>query len=315
MQPPPGSPGRLSEKRRKRASPVLRFSPAAWAKLLFFRDAGAVEIGGFGITAPDDPLNIREFVTLKQEVSSVTVEFDDEAVADLFEDQVDRGLQPHQFARIWLHTHPGNSPHPSGVDEATFRRVFGGCDWAVMFILAQGGDVYARLQFNAGPGGSVEIPVEVDYATPFEAPDFEAWIDEYDRNVHERVERFADWKQQLSKPSAADAGDSPHATKTKAAREDFLLPSLFDGVPLGDFEVEDRRVQTAYDRELQEWMDVCNRGSIYDGESDVLEVPETYDPDDFGWYEPDEPEHDQDYEEELRDYYGGEYVSCVSDDV
>src|SRR5947209_14095353 len=42
-----------------------------------------------------------------------------------------------QFARLFMHTHPGNSPQPSATDEETFARVFGRCDWAVMFILAR----------------------------------------------------------------------------------------------------------------------------------------------------------------------------------
>src|SRR5262245_50863551 len=40
--------------RRKPAT--LRFSPTAWAKLLFLRDLGDSEIGGFGITPSDDLL-------------------------------------------------------------------------------------------------------------------------------------------------------------------------------------------------------------------------------------------------------------------
>ena len=35
---------------------TLRFSPYAWAKLLYLRDAGDTEIGGFAITSPDDLL-------------------------------------------------------------------------------------------------------------------------------------------------------------------------------------------------------------------------------------------------------------------
>lgn len=38
-----------NEKRRL----ALRFSPTAWAKLLYFRDKSDNEVGGFGITEPD----------------------------------------------------------------------------------------------------------------------------------------------------------------------------------------------------------------------------------------------------------------------
>ncbi|MHC4582511.1 MAG: hypothetical protein ACYS14_13730 [Planctomycetota bacterium] len=89
---------------------ALRFSPTAWAKLVYFRDKSDNEVGGFGITDPEDQLFVREFVTVKQEVTAVSVKFDDSAVADLFDDQVDLGRKPEQFARIWLHSHPGDSP-------------------------------------------------------------------------------------------------------------------------------------------------------------------------------------------------------------
>ena len=44
--------------------PILRFSPTAWAKLLFFRDKGETEIAGFGISALDDLLYVEEFATI-----------------------------------------------------------------------------------------------------------------------------------------------------------------------------------------------------------------------------------------------------------
>ena len=69
--------------------PVLQFSPYAWAKLQWFCHHGDSEIGGFGVTAADDLLSIQDFQTVRQRVSSVSVSFDDEAVADFFEDQVD----------------------------------------------------------------------------------------------------------------------------------------------------------------------------------------------------------------------------------
>src|SRR5262249_55005204 len=111
------------------------------------------------------------------------VAFDDTAVADFFDAQVDRGLSPQQFARIWLHTHPGDSPVPSRTDELTFARVFGGCDWAVMGILACGGASYARLRFSTGPGGEMEIPMVVDFRASFGQSDPGAWQAEYEANV------------------------------------------------------------------------------------------------------------------------------------
>jgi len=164
---------------------VLRFSPTAWAKLLFMRDVTDNEVGGFGITEADDLLFVTDFVLVKQKVTAVSVSFDDESVANFFEDQVEAGRQPEQFARVWLHTHPGNSCEPSMTDENTFARVFGTCDWAIMCIVAQDGTTYARLRFSAGPGGEVKIPVCVDYGYEFDAADFEVWQQQYRANVTE----------------------------------------------------------------------------------------------------------------------------------
>ncbi len=162
---------------------ALKFSPTAWAKLLYFRDRSDDEIGGFAITEPDDLLSVTDFITVKQQVTCVSVSFDDEAVANFFEDQVDLGRRPEQFARIWCHTHPGSSPAPSMVDEETFQRVFGTCDWAVMFVLAGDNHTYARLSFNVGPGGQILIPVEIDYSLQFAASDWKSWEAEYLANV------------------------------------------------------------------------------------------------------------------------------------
>lgn len=166
------------------AKPVLRFTPTAWAKLLCMRDLGPVEVGGFAITSPDDLLLVEEFVTVRQLVTVASVTFDDAAVADFFDQQVDAGRQPQQFLRIWCHTHPGDSASPSSTDEDTFARVFGRSDWAVLFILARGGQTYARLRFNVGPGGHIQVPVEVDFQRPFAGSDQQAWKEEYQANVH-----------------------------------------------------------------------------------------------------------------------------------
>lgn len=173
----------LSKLYRREPEPCLRFTPSAWAKLLCLRDATDAEVGGFGLSDPDDLLLVRDILLVKQEVSSVSVAFDDAAVADLFEDLVEEGCHPEQFARLWMHTHPGSSPLPSSTDEDTFKRVFGECHWAVMFILARTGHTYARLRFGVGPGGEVAIPVEVDYREPFAASDHALWLEQYRQRV------------------------------------------------------------------------------------------------------------------------------------
>ena len=144
--------------------PVLTFSPLAWLKLQFFCHLGDTEVGGFGLAAAEDLLYIQDFIPVRQQVTPVTVRFDDAAVADYFDACVDQGISLNRCGRLWLHTHPGASVMPSGTDEDTFARVFGACDWSVMFILGRTGRTYARLAFSAGPGGQLLLPVEVDWA-------------------------------------------------------------------------------------------------------------------------------------------------------
>jgi hypothetical protein len=147
--------------------------------LLYLRDAGPTEIGGFALSSPADLLLVEDILLISQTCTATHVEFDDAAVADLFDEQVDAGRVPETFARIWAHTHPGSSAEPSGTDERTFSRVFGNCQWAVIFILARGGQTFARLRYNVGPGADVELMVDVDFTGPFTGSDETTWQWEY----------------------------------------------------------------------------------------------------------------------------------------
>lgn len=186
----------LRSRRARKAPRRLVFAPLAWLKLQWFCHAGPVEIGGFGIAAAENLLLVQEFLTVPQVVSPASVCFEDGAVADYIDACVDRGLRPEQFARIWCHTHPGASVVPSLTDEDTFARVFGACDWALMFILGRTGRTLARLQFTAGPGLPLAIPVAVDWSAWPAALDVakgdlgslvEHWQAEYAANIQDRV--------------------------------------------------------------------------------------------------------------------------------
>ncbi len=158
---------------------VLRFTPDAMAKLLYLRDFGPTEVGGFGISSADNLLLVEDTQLVEQVCSVVSVEFDDDSVADFFDSQVDAGRQPEQFARIWIHTHPGASPSPSLTDEETFERCFGGVDWAVMHILAEEGNTYTRARFNVGPGAERRLRCRTVFGSEFPASDQEEWFQEY----------------------------------------------------------------------------------------------------------------------------------------
>ena len=165
----------------------LTLAAPAWLKWQYLCHAGPTEAAAFGLSAEHDPLYLDDLLVVRQRTTVVTAAFDDAAVADLFDELVDAGFPPARFARAWLHTHPGSSPDPSRTDEATFARAFGPCDWAVMAILSRAGRTYARLHFAAGPGGSVELPVAVDWST---------WPDVATDPKWPLAERVADWRRE-----------------------------------------------------------------------------------------------------------------------
>ena len=193
------------------------------AKLLFLRDAGPTEVGGFGVSAVGDLLLVEDVQLVQQRCTSVSVQFDDHAVADYFDEQVDRGWKPERFGRVWVHSHPGHSPFPSATDEATFDRCFGGASWAVMLIVARGGQTYARLRHNTGPGGQWLLPVEVDFGPAFPVADHAAWKQEYERCVTARP--LATVAPSLASLGRA-AGPLPwDSTRPADSWSDFVLDS------------------------------------------------------------------------------------------
>lgn len=202
---------------------TLRLSPTAWAKLLYFRDAGESEVGGFGISAAEDLLYIEDVELVGQTCDIASVTFDDQSVADYFDRQVDAGRSVSRVGRIWVHTHPGSCAQPSSKDQETFARVFGNTDWSVMFILARGGQTYARLEFHVGPGGSVLLPVEVDYSHPFPASDHAAWCETYLDNV-----RLEEWPPVAGHSSHLEPSDLAPAADRRELWDELMEDDLRD---------------------------------------------------------------------------------------
>ncbi len=112
----------------------------------------------------------------------------DAAVADFFDRQVERGLEPSKFARVWLHTHLGDSAMPSWTDQETFGRVFGGCG------LGRDGHPRAGRQDvrptapHRRAGAEVRLPVRVDWDAPFRQSDHDGWLAEHAARVEEEPE-------------------------------------------------------------------------------------------------------------------------------
>lgn len=166
----------------------LTLAPEAFLKLMYCCHRAETEIAGFGISSERDPLTIERFEMIRQAASPVTVEFDDQSVADFFDEMASSGVGPNRCGRLWIHTHPGGSATPSNTDEQTFARVFGQCDWAAMMIVSREEETYCRLRFNAGPGGETQLPVMFDWSALPE------WLATHHGRLDELVQS---WQQQL----------------------------------------------------------------------------------------------------------------------
>lgn len=162
---------------------TLQFTPYAFAKLRYLRDLEDSEISGFGVTETKDPLLVTDFKLIEQECSPAHTELDDTAVNNYMMDMFDKGFEPNQCMRIWIHTHPKMDPKPSQQDEKTCREVLCDSDWAVMYIINSDDEEYARLIFNVGPKGRMELDTEINWNIEFPASDFKAWKEEFDEKV------------------------------------------------------------------------------------------------------------------------------------
>ena len=93
-----------------------------------------------------------------------------------------RYLAPSGAAWIQIHTNPGDSPRPSSTDEATFGRVFGRTDWAVMCILARGGQTEASVdlaQFAGLTPAAMICEVMNDDGAMARLPDLEIFAEKH----------------------------------------------------------------------------------------------------------------------------------------
>ena len=165
----------------------LRFTPSAWQKLLYMLHRGPTEVAGWGVVTQEDPLLVYGFHLLEQESSAASFEFTELGIERYRLSCLEAGLDPVESERILIHTHPRCGPSPSQTDEENFRENMGEPlpHWAVMFIIDRDHGVYARLQFNVGPGGSIKLGVSVDWSSPLDNIDTKEWDKEYDHYVNQ----------------------------------------------------------------------------------------------------------------------------------
>jgi len=181
----------------KPLEPKLLLAPAAWAKLLLAAKE-PTEVGMLGIANdPLKPLHITDLKVISQVSSPAYFEFEEDPLSDFYAEMIEKGFLLEQFSRVLVHTHPRHCHDFSWTDEDTVERYLGKCTWGVSAILPEGGPPKALLVVNIRASNfdspdvpmlrvRQEIPVEVDWDSPFEGSDFEAWRRELAESVKVR---------------------------------------------------------------------------------------------------------------------------------
>ena len=175
---------------------TIFFTPYSFSKIVYMRDKGATEVGGFCVSLQENPGLVVDFHLVSQLCDSAYCEFTDDGMVEFNDEMAEAGYHPQEYSRMWLHTHPGTSANPSGLDEETFTKQFGGMDWSAMLIVARGGQTYGRIRYavcNAVDSiiGSKDrdttVDLAIDWSTEYTSTEHGQWDDEYDSMVTARA--------------------------------------------------------------------------------------------------------------------------------
>jgi len=150
-------------------------------KILWMSEKNHSEILGLGVAkSKEEPLVITDFFTMKQEVTSSTVDVDDLGFATLI-NQLTEVVEPIQL-RVWIHTHPfPGKPTPSSTDWGTFKVLHNCCSWSVMVIISKDCEITGYLVHQDFPNQAMEVSVEV--FDPTNDDKLKKWEEELKQNI------------------------------------------------------------------------------------------------------------------------------------
>lgn len=183
----------------------LKFTPYAWAKLMYLRNATDNEFGGFGITDDKDLLLVRDIAIIKQEVSSVSFELDPDAHHEYLLEMTEKGYTIDQCMRVWIHTHPGG-PTPSNTDWSNVEEVYSDVDWFVMFINGDSANYCSMFVNVKGMRVEQKLLTCIDWEKDCPAIVLDDWESEYLEKVEEKqiIITCKDKKGQIEKTEEVD---------------------------------------------------------------------------------------------------------------
>lgn len=178
-----------------------KFTPYAYQKVIYLRDLGDTEVSFFCVVDENEPNVICDVQLVKQVGSVATTDMDGAGLTEYLSRMDDQGFSPGHCFRVWLHTHPGDSPEPSGTDWTQYEKLKTTYEypWFAMLIISRTGKKFGRMFFSQGPGGESEVKWDVDWGYPGEEVIFEDWDEEYKTYV------------EVSKPKIVHAAPTKYA--------------------------------------------------------------------------------------------------------
>jgi len=147
----------------------------AWNKMSYWAALGGKENREFTCFGrahhEDGDMYVTDCYLVKQEGSSAGVDGDDADINRLIMELYEKGIEPDEAFRCWIHSHPGTGPQAtylSGTDDDNIERYLTG-QWLISIVLdSKGGNPFCQVDIKE-PRMSVKSEVEIYHPQMTEA--------------------------------------------------------------------------------------------------------------------------------------------------
>lgn len=255
----------------------MNISPYAYQKMMYFIRK-PVEVAGFAILS-EDLKTIIDYELLYQESGVASFEFNREKMSDYIEKMSDR-YSPAQCFRVFVHTHPGDCPKPSGTDWETFNSLMSSYPWFGMLIFAKDQSYYFYLKLTQGPGLETEVDLDIDWGISCQPVDFEHLENEYKEKVSIKPKVFSAIKLP---ESFRDQGHLPWDLKARWQNHTSNYTNIKEDrwdreAEQSSFPFESLRVESdeELEAEIMEQLEALDRVEELDSELDDDEIFENF---------------------------------------
>jgi len=169
----------------------------AWNKMSYWAALGGKESREFTCFGQahheDGDLYVTDCFLVKQEGTSAGVDGDDADINRLMMELFEKGIEPDEAFRCWIHSHPGTGPNAtylSGTDDDNIERYLTG-QWLISIVLdSKGGNPFCQVDVKE-PRQSIKC--ELDTYIPEMADDLKKLAkEEFDEKSSGRT--YTQWK-------------------------------------------------------------------------------------------------------------------------